>query len=285
MILLSDSQTIHNLCNILGGSPLRLIPMNQSELNKALSKLPLCGIKYYDSLGSTNDEALAWATNDAKDLSLVIADEQTAGRGRLDRKWFTPPASALAFSLILKPTADEKPHLSRTVGWAALAVAESLRTRHLTPQIKWPNDVLVTGCKVAGILVESVWSGEDVDCAVIGIGINVLKGSVPPADLLQFPATCLEDELGYSPDRVEILFDILSVLIGMRSQLGTDEFLNKWQGSLAFFGEQVQVEVGSEPPITGQISGLESDGSLRLLNEHGESVTVRFGDVRLRPLA
>jgi len=259
--------------------------MNQSELNKAFSKLPLGGIKYYDSIGSTNDEALAWAANDAKDLSLVIADEQTAGRGRLDRKWFTPAASALAFSLILKPTADEKPHLSRIVGWAVLAVAESLRTRHLTPQIKWPNDVLVTGRKVAGILVESVWSGEDVDCVVIGTGINVLNGSVPPADMLQFPATSLEDELGYLPDRVEILFDILSTLIDVRSQLGTEEFLNRWERSLAFFGEQVQVEVGGESPVTGQISGLESDGSLRLLNEHGESVTVRFGDVRLRPLA
>jgi BirA family transcriptional regulator, biotin operon repressor / biotin---[acetyl-CoA-carboxylase] ligase len=67
------------------------------------------------------------------DLSLVIADEQTAGRGRLDRKWFTPKGTALAFSLILRPTADEKPHLTRIVGLAALAVAESLQTRGLAP--------------------------------------------------------------------------------------------------------------------------------------------------------
>src|SRR5512132_1605599 len=122
--------------------------MNQDELKKALSKLPVGDVKYFDSIGSTNNEALAWATNDAKDLSIVIADEQTAGRGRLDRKWFTPKGTALAFSLILRPTAEEKPYLSRTVGLAALAVAESIQKLGLAAQIKWPNDVLIAGRKV-----------------------------------------------------------------------------------------------------------------------------------------
>src|ERR671931_2917241 len=99
--------------------------MNQTELKKALSKLPLGDVKYFDSIGSTNNEALAWATLSPPDLSLVIADEQTAGRGRLDRKWLTPKGTALAFSLIVRPTAEEKPHLSRMVGLAALAVVDS----------------------------------------------------------------------------------------------------------------------------------------------------------------
>src|SRR5215207_1403193 len=238
--------------------------MYQNELEKLLSKLPLGDIKYLDSIGSTNDEALAWAANDAEDLSLVIADEQTAGRGRLARNWFTPPGTALAFSLIMHPTTDEKPYLSRTVGWAALAIADSLRKRQLTPQIKWPNDVLILGRKVSGILVESVWSGDEIDCVVVGLGINILKGSVPPVDMVQFPATSLEDELGYPPDRAEILFDILSNMINMRPQLGSDEFPNRWNEALAFLGQEVQVEVGNEVPVTGLILGLESDGSLRL---------------------
>src|SRR6266508_4104050 len=103
--------------------------MNQDELKKTLLKLPLGDVKYFDSIGSTNNEALAWATNDAKDLSLVIADEQTAGRGRLDRKWFTPSGSALAFSLIVHPTAEEKPYLTRIVGLAALAIVDALQAR------------------------------------------------------------------------------------------------------------------------------------------------------------
>lgn len=259
--------------------------MFQTELKKSISRLPLGDIKYFESLGSTNDEALAWAANDAPDLSLVIADEQTAGRGRLDRKWFTPGGTALAFSLILRPTADEKPHLTRIVGLAALAVAESLRMHGLTAQIKWPNDVIILGRKVCGILVESVWSGEDVDCVVIGIGVNVLKESVPPSEALQFPATSLEDETGQTPNRTEVLHDILAALLNIRPRLGTTEFIVQWGSLLAFQGEQVQVESGTTPPIVGQLTGLESDGSLRLQNAHGESVTVRFGDVRLRLLA
>src|SRR5262245_4824455 len=122
--------------------------MNQNELKKVLSKLPLGDVRYFDSIGSTNNEALAWATNDAEDLSLVIADEQTAGRGRLDRKWFTPKGTALAFSLILCPAAEEKPYLSRMVGLAALSIVDTLQTRGLVAQIKWPNDILLNGQKV-----------------------------------------------------------------------------------------------------------------------------------------
>jgi len=259
--------------------------MNQQELKKSLSKLRLGDLKYFESIGSTNDEALAWAANDTPDLSLVVADEQTAGRGRRDRKWFTPKGTALAFSLLLRPAAEEKPFLTRIVGLAALAVADSLRRQGLSAQIKWPNDVLINNKKVSGILTESVWSGEDIDCVVIGIGVNVLKGSVPPSETLLFPATSLEAELGYAPDHLELLRDILTALIELRPRLGTGEFLAQWQDLLAFQGEPVQVETATHPPMTGQIIGLNPDGSLLLQNQHGESVTVRFGDVRLRPLA
>lgn len=256
--------------------------MNQNELKKALSKLPLGDVRYFESIGSTNNEALAWATGGARDLSLVIADEQTAGRGRLDRKWFTPKGTALAISLILRPTDGEKSHLSRIVGLAALAVADSLRTRGLVSQIKWPNDVLLNGRKVAGILVESVWSGEEVDGLVIGIGMNVLKEAVPSADVLFFPATSLEESLGPHIERGKLLQDILAGLIALRSHLGSDSFIASWEKALAFRGEQVQAEQDGSL-ITGKLIGLESDGSLRLVDEAGKSITVRFGDVRLRP--
>lgn len=259
--------------------------MNQNTLKKALSKLPLGDVRYFDSIGSTNNEALAWATSGAKDLSLVIADEQTAGRGRLDRKWFTPRGTALAFTLILRPSAQEKLHLTRIVGLAALAVADSLRTRELIATIKWPNDVLLNGRKVAGILIEAVWSSEEVDYLVIGIGMNVLNGAVPPAELLQFPATSLEAALGAAAEREEVLRDVLAGIIALRPHLGTDSFIASWENALAFRGEQVQVEAGRGTTITGKLLGLESDGSLRLSNEAGKSAIIRFGDVRLRPQA
>lgn len=259
--------------------------MNQGKLNKLLSKLPIGKIRYFDSIGSTNDEALAWAANDAKDLSLVIADEQTAGRGRLDRKWFTPPGTALAFSLILRPSPAERPHLSRMVGLAALSVTDSLQTRGLSPEIKWPNDILLNGRKVAGILIESVWSGEDIDCIVIGMGVNILKGAVPDRGMLSFPATSLEEALGYPVERTEVLHDILAALVVLRPQLSTDEFMAKWEELLAYRGRQVQVEMGGADLLTGSVSGLGTDGSLQLRDQDGKSLTVQFGDVRLRPFA
>lgn len=259
--------------------------MDQNELSKLLSKLRLGSIRYFDSVGSTNDEALAWATSGAKDMSLIVADEQTLGRGRLDRPWFTPPGSALAFSLILRPAMDERPHLSRLVGLAALSIARSMQARGLYPEIKWPNDVLLNRRKVAGVLIELVWSGEDVENIVIGIGVNTAKRSVPSTDILRFPATSMEDALGQPVERSEILHDILTEFTALRPQLGTDELIKQWEKVLAYQGRQVQVEMGSEKAITGKVTGLESDGSLKLRDENGKLVTVRFGDVRLRPFA
>jgi BirA family biotin operon repressor/biotin-[acetyl-CoA-carboxylase] ligase len=256
--------------------------MNQHSLRKRLSKLNIGGLRYFDSIGSTNDEALAWATSGAPDFSLVIADEQTRGRGRLDRKWFTPKGSGLALSLILRLPAPHLPHLSRTVGLAGLSIAEACSGLGLVPHIKWPNDILLNGKKAAGILIENIWSGDEVDSLVIGMGVNVYKASVPPAELLQFPATSIEDELGNTPPaREEILFEILSAFIRWRECMGTDELIQSWEKLLAFRSEQVQVS--GDIPITGELLGLESDGSLRLCDVNGKSMIVRFGDVSLRP--
>jgi len=267
--------------------------MNEHQLSKSLADLKLGGLRYFDSIGSTNDEAIAWAMDGAADLSLVVADEQTHGRGRLDRKWFTPQGTALAFSLILRPSAAMRPHLSRTVGLAALAVTESTLRLGLHAQIKWPNDILLNGQKISGILVETVWSGDQADSVVIGIGVNVMKAAVPPAEDLWFPATSLEDALGYAPDRESLIHDILAALIRWRRLIGSDEFLKAWDEKLAFRSEQVQVrtrlgqnaEPEDEQNITGKLVGLESDGSLRLLDENDKPVTVQFGDVSLRPSA
>jgi BirA family biotin operon repressor/biotin-[acetyl-CoA-carboxylase] ligase len=260
--------------------------MNEHSLHKILSNLDLKGLRYFDSIGSTNDEALAWAASGAKDLSIVISDEQTRGRGRLERKWFTPKGSALAFSLILRPSAAMRPFLSRTVGLAALSIAETCSGLDLAPSIKWPNDILLNGKKTAGILIETVWSGEEIDSLVIGIGCNISKESVPPEDLLQFPATSLEDALGKQPpSREDVLYSILKALIKWRDQVETNEVINAWEKILAFRGEQVQVLSGDSSPLTGELAGLEPDGSLRLRDPHDKSIIVRFGDVSLRPTA
>ena len=257
--------------------------MDQILLNDLLSSLPLGEIQYFDSISSTNDEALNWARKGARDMSIVVADEQTLGRGRMDRPWFTPPGTALAFSLILHPHESEKPYLSRLVGLGALAITEAIRILGLKPEIKWPNDVLLNKRKVAGVLIELSWSGEEIVSVVMGIGVNILKRSVPDTDLLRYPATCLETALERTVKRDDVLLDILNSFVKLRPALGTDSFMNKWGEAIAFRGRQVRVEMGGGQTISGRLEGILSDGSLRLKDDNGKSVTVRFGDVSLRP--
>lgn len=259
--------------------------MNESSLKKQLAKINLGGLRYFDSVGSTNDEALAWAASGAKDFSLVVADEQTQGRGRLDRKWFTPKGSAIAMSLILRPSAPMRPHLSRTVGLAALSVADACLKLGLSPKIKWPNDILLDGKKTAGILVETVWCGDEADLLVIGMGINVGAESVPPEASLKFPATSMEGMLGKALKREELISLILSAVQDRREQIGSHGFIKAWDELLAFRGEPVQIQPGAGETVHGVVDGLESDGSLRLRDAHDKSVVVRFGDVSLRPAA
>ena len=257
--------------------------MNRRELQKALASFPLGDLRYFDSIGSTNDEALAWAAHDAKDLSLVVADEQTAGRGRSGRKWLTPPATALAFSLILRPPAAGQTHPARTAGLGALALVDSLLKVGLRAQIKWPNDVLVRERKVAGILIESVWTGDALDAFILGMGVNVLAASVPPPEQVFFPATSLEAELTHSLDRVELLKEILSALIAWRPKLDTDEFLKAWDEALAFHGQVIEVWKENETSLQGTLLGLAPDGGLRIRGEAGEIHQVQFGEIHLRP--
>ena len=260
--------------------------MNERELRKVLSDLHLAGIRFFSKTGSTNDVALAWAAEGAPDLGLVYAEEQTAGRGRLGRRWFTPPGAALAFSLVIRPLPGEQQTLSLFSGLGALAVSEALAGRGYPAEIKWPNDVLIRDRKVCGILAEAVWIGERIDSLVLGIGINVSPASVPPADELIFPATCLEAELAADAPvaRSALLREILRALIDWRVRMAGDEFLRAWQERLAFRGKRVEVSGAGGVSKSGLVQGLERDGSLRLVGDRGEVFTVQFGDVHLRPV-
>jgi BirA family biotin operon repressor/biotin-[acetyl-CoA-carboxylase] ligase len=174
---------------------------------------------------------------------------------------------------------------------AALSIAESCSGLGLAPRIKWPNDILLSGKKAAGILVETVWSGHDVDSLVIGMGVNVYKASVPPIEVLQFPATSLEDALEKeAPAREDILLSILKAFIRWQENIGSKEIIQAWEKLLAFRGEHVEARAelgrntrtGDALPLTGRLIGLEPDGSLRLQDSQGKPVIIRFGDVSLR---
>jgi len=258
--------------------------MNETSLKKALSKLKIGDLRYFDSIGSTNDEALAWAALGAQDISIVVADEQTQGRGRLDRKWLTPKGSALAVSVILHLSEALRPVLSRTVGLAALSISDACLKLGLAPLIKWPNDILLGEKKAAGILIETVWTGNDVDSIIVGMGINIHKNSIPPNDMLKFPATSIEDEIkNETHPREEILANVLEALVAWRELMATDEFIKAWEERLAYFGKHVVINTGAETQTIGRVDGLEPDGSLRLIDANNKSVIINFGDVSLRP--
>jgi len=259
--------------------------VSEQELRDLLRGLPLGGLRYFSQIGSTNDEALAWAAAGASDFSLVAADEQSAGRGRAKRKWFTPPGAALAFSLVLRPNASESEFIGRFSGLAALALVNALQKYGVSAQIKWPNDVLIQRKKVAGILVESAWQGAKIESVIVGMGVNATPEAIPPASGLTFPATCLAAAGLNLPSRFDLLKNVLKELISLRAALASDAFLRQWQASLAFGGETVQLLSGDAPALTGQIEGLEPDGSLRMrLFPSGAVQTVHFGEIHLRPL-
>lgn len=257
----------------------------ESIYRSAIKNLSTGGFRYYRTIGSTNDEAHEWVSNNAPDFSLIIADEQTSGRGRMNRKWYTPPNSALAMSLILRPTKVEELHPTHATGLLAIALTETLQTLELSPKIKWPNDVLLAGRKVAGILVESHWTDGKLEALILGMGVNVRKASVPPENQLSFPATCIEKELGFVIERVELLKGILSNVRKWRPKLGKQDFIEEMETNLAYLGNQVQVQNSNGKSIAGKILGLEPDGSLLLEDTDGKSFCMHFGEVHLRPLA
>jgi len=258
--------------------------MDERTLHKTLLDIPLGGLRTFQQTGSTNDIALAWAADGAPDLALVCAEEQTSGRGRGDRRWFNPPGTALAFSLVLRPLPGEEKSVPLFSGLGAMAVCEALEIRGLHPEIKWPNDVLLHRRKVCGVLAEAVWMGEKVDSIVLGIGVNIKPEAVPPPHQLNFPATSVEAETGEIVDRPSLLRDVLQALLTWRGLLTEDAFSNAWENHLAYRGEQVEIRTEGIPTRTGLLEGLELDGSLRLRSHEGQAFTVQFGEVRLRPV-
>ena len=267
--------------------------MDEAALKELLAGLPMGSIRFYDRTGSTNTEAARWAEAGAPDLSLVVADEQTAGRGRQGHSWYTLPGGALAFSLILRSVEQDAgqdailPYevILRLTALGTLALCDVLRQEYsLDPQIKWPNDVLLAGRKVAGVLVEAGWQGERLGSLILGIGINVAIHSVPRQDKLLFPATCVEAALGKPVERWTLLRAVLQALLQWLPRLASTDFLQTWEGQLAFGGKWVQITFKQGSSLEGRVLGLNPDGALRLRLPSGEVTAIQFGELNLRSI-
>jgi len=248
-------------------------------LQAALKPLALADWQYHPVVGSTNDLARDWARNGAPDWSLVVADEQTAGRGRFERQWVTRPGVSLAMSLVIRPTAQEANHVTRFTALAALGLVQSLEKMGLQAEIKWPNDVLLQGNKVAGVLVEAEWHGDAMDALVVGMGVNIKPGAVPEAGEVRFPSTSVEAAVGRAVDRWALLADILRVMQAVRGYLTKEAFMEAWNAHLAYRGDWVHFRMPSGVVRRYQVLGVMPDGRLSLQGEDGQSTAFNSGEV------
>lgn len=235
----------------------------------------------FDSIDSTNLEAMRQARAGAQEGLCIVAREQTAGRGRLDRSWQSPKDAGLYFSIVLRPQLKLNAWPLITL-MAALAVSDTLRDLYgLSSDIKWPNDVCLGDQKLSGILAET-FETEAGSACVLGIGINLRKAAFPPE--LEALATSIECAVHLVPDAevlLQALLRQLAIRYGrLREADGAPSVLRDWMAASSYaFGKNVRVDAGADV-FAGVTYGLEDDGALRVKLSNGEIKVVRAGDVR-----
>ncbi len=236
-------------------------------------------VLWYDSISSTMDEARRLADEGRAEGLVVVAGEQTAGRGRFDRRWVSPVGSALLFSVLLKPESRHLPYVNMA---ATLAIADAVAVHVRTaPTIKWPNDVRIGGLKVSGILIETDSGVGKLRYAIVGIGINVdLDVSVHP-EIAQ-TATSVNSEAKALVDSTALLLDVLTRMDDMYASVRTGSSLtDEWASRLETLGKPVQVSWGHRV-FEGIAREVDERGNLIVESDDGTTVTVAGGEVTLR---
>jgi len=260
---------------------------NMFSEKRLKSRLPVEGLGetlyFYKTVASTNDRAQELAQEGAAHGTLVVADGQTAGRGRFQRSWFTPPRSALALSLILRIEDLTQVALARLNMLGALAVVESLGALGLEAQIKWPNDVIISGGKVAGVLTQGSWIGEDLEYAILGIGVNVRPKSVPDRREVDYPAACVEGGLEGKVSRAGLLVDVVRRIGRWFNKLDSEQIHLVFEDVLAFRDQPVKIS-GQEMQLTGVLRGLTPDCRLRIALAAGEVIILGGEEIQIRPV-
>ncbi len=226
--------------------------------------------------GSTNDEAARLARMGARHGTVVIADAQKAGRGRDGRVWESPEGG-LYLSAVLRPTLPlvDVPPMTLAIG---IGVCDAARSAGAAAVLKWPNDVLVGGQKLAGVLVEAQSQGGKLDAVIVGIGVNL---ATAPADR----SISLAEAAGRPIERAAFVTSLLGSVerwVDRYIASGLDAIIPAWQERMAR-GLSARATVDGAP-LVGSVAGLDRDGSLLLRDEGGNLHRVRSGDVEvMRP--
>ncbi len=240
-------------------------------------------IRVFEETTSTNDVVEKLARDGVKEGVVVFAEAQTKGRGRLGRQWVSPAGKGLWFSVLLRPDLRPQEATQLTVaGATALARAVEAQTG-LKTEIKWPNDLLISGKKVAGILTELSAELDRIKHVVLGIGVDVnLTAAEFPAELRK-TATSLRIEASRAISRPELAVSILRELDRDYARAGSGDFAevaNEWESRCTTIGRQVAIRVG-ERQIRGRAESLGEDGALLLRTDHGHLERIIGGDVTL----
>jgi BirA family biotin operon repressor/biotin-[acetyl-CoA-carboxylase] ligase len=260
-------------------------PLSAQEIRERLTTRQIGRpIHYYSTIGSTNDEAKRLAEEGAPAGTLVIADQQTAGRGRHRRHWVAPPNACLLMSLVFRP-ALAPAQSARLTMLCSLSVAEAIEAETgLEVGVKWPNDLVIPNLppgipyrKLAGLLTETALSDDQLLFAVVGMGINV---NLDPAALgpVMTPATSLQSELGRSVDRVGLLAIILQRVEERYPEVSGDGLHAEWSQKLVTLGQQVAVAAAGGQ-LCGLAEGVDADGALMLRDLAGNLHRITAGDV------
>lgn len=258
--------------------------LNQEKLKRSLDgKFIGHQLYYYDEIGSTNDEAFRLGLAGAPEGTALIANRQSAGKGRMQRVWHSPADSNIYTSIILRPQIDpaRAPQISILAGVAAADVLESYCPDRI--KLKWPNDILINGKKVCGILSQAKTTASEVDFIVLGIGINVnIRYGKFPKEISNL-ATSLAIETGGEISRPELIISLYEKLTKWYKQLLQDGFCKvkeKWLSLTPMIGEHVHVIFGEEA-VNGKAIGLDEDGSLILLTAENKEIKVSAGDATI----
>ncbi len=234
----------------------------------------------FESIDSTNACAKTLAETGTPEGTVVVADFQTTGRGRLGRAWISEPGANLLFSFVIRPR-FKKESAGLLTFFSAVFIARTLEHISGHPiECKWPNDILLNGKKCCGILLENSFLQDRFDFSVIGIGINVNQVSF--SDDLSDRATSLFKELGHKFDRTELLQDLLrgaDALLPSVQRGEVQTIMKEWNSRCPMFGKPVTLAHGEER-ISGTALGLDAEGGLVIVSPTGQS-THYAGDVTI----
>jgi len=259
--------------------------LHAEDLRSRLGKTRVIGrdIQVFEATTSTNDIIERLARDGVEEGAVVFAESQTRGRGRLGRKWLSPLRKGLWFSILLRPKLSPQEVTQITVASATGVRRAIEKQTGLNAEIKWPNDILVGGKKVAGILTELNAELDRVKYVIVGIGVDVnLNQAEFPADLRK-SATSLKAALGHAVARPDLAVTILCELDEDYSRITSGKFAavaDEWEKHCSTIGHDVRIRIGGRQ-IHGRAESLDEDGALLLRTEHGHLERIAGGDLEV----